>query len=181
MQMVKIMSRTFVTDQRIHPPIDHPDFALRFWQRVALTADIDRCWEWQMTPNAQGYGVLGNKGIRFLTHRLSYYLTHGRWPEPCCLHSCDNRICVNPNHLREGTRKDNSLDAWERNRFPDRTGQNAPCAKFTNAEVRMIRERIANGEHIPTLASSVGVQKDTIYKIRRGVVYKDAEAFPNEG
>ncbi|WP_432208220.1 HNH endonuclease signature motif containing protein [Citricoccus nitrophenolicus] len=42
-------------------------------------------------------------GKAHLAHRVAWYLHHGSWPDPEKVldHSCDNKPCVNPAHLRE--------------------------------------------------------------------------------
>ena len=48
-------------------------------------------------------------------HRLTLERKLGRPIKDCALHICDNKRCVNPNHLYEGTYKDNSRDRGLRN------------------------------------------------------------------
>jgi hypothetical protein len=57
------------------------------------------------------------KGARFKAHRLVLERKLGRPIKPlfCALHICDNRSCVNPNHIYEGTYRDNMRDRVQRN------------------------------------------------------------------
>jgi uncharacterized protein YeaC (DUF1315 family) len=51
-----------------------------------------------------------------LATRVAFHLAHGRWPEPCALHTCDNGLCVEPSHLYEGTKHQNTADMVSRDR-----------------------------------------------------------------
>lgn len=54
------------------------------------------CWEWSgATMDGYGYIKGGTK-----VHRAVYELTTGRRPE-VLHHTCENRLCCNPNHLVE--------------------------------------------------------------------------------
>ena len=74
------------------------------------------CWLWSGGVTPFGYGRLTVKNRVWLAHRLAMSLT-GRDVEGwCVLHQCDTPACVNPNHLRLGTRGDNAEDAVRRKR-----------------------------------------------------------------
>lgn len=79
----------------------------RFWAFVALTANPEKCWEWQGAKISTGYGNYVYLGRNWLAHRLAWLLMKGSEPTRFLLHSCDNPKCVNPNHLREGSQKEN--------------------------------------------------------------------------
>lgn len=90
---------------------------IRFWSKVLLTANSDKCWVWTGTVNANGYGTTRYENRPWLTHRLAWSLSHNAEPSLNILHSCHNRPCCNPQHLREGTQKENMQDAIERGTF----------------------------------------------------------------
>lgn len=85
-----------------------------FWSRAAITADITKCWEW-LKPTNGDYGRLRWDGRRSLAHRIAYQLYTKRVPSKLVLHHCDNRPCINPHHLYEGTHFENTRDCFERN------------------------------------------------------------------
>ena len=73
---------------------------------------------WTGATSTSGYGVLqkGRRGEGLArAHRLSYEIHHGEIPEgKLILHSCDNKRCVNPDHLSVGDHSRNIKEAWER-------------------------------------------------------------------
>lgn len=78
----------------------------RFWKGVSKT---DTCWEWTAGKNSDGYGSIYVDGKHTKTHRYSYELVNGPIPEGMVIdHICHNRGCVNPDHLRLATVKQNS-------------------------------------------------------------------------
>ena len=88
----------------------------RFDDKVEIITESG-CHIWLGCVTRQGYGQLWFNGKVRYTHRLSYEWNHGEIPEGLMvLHSCDTRCCVNPNHLRVGTVKDNAEDRMARGR-----------------------------------------------------------------
>jgi len=56
-------------------------------------------------------------------------------------HSCDNRHCINPEHLFLGTHADNMLDRDRKNRQPK--GSAVGNSKLTESQVMEIRDLLA--------------------------------------
>jgi HNH endonuclease len=77
-----------------------------------------------------------------------------QWHLDIC-HTCDNRSCVNPAHLVQGTRRENMLDAGKKRRLP--YGERSPVAKLTNAMVAAMRAEYADGRTKAALARKYGV------------------------
>jgi len=86
----------------------------RFWSQVDRRGD-DECWEWQGAKTGDGYGGFWDGTKSSMAHRVSFVIANGITPN-VCRHTCDNRSCVNPNHLLDGTQADNVRDAVERGR-----------------------------------------------------------------
>ncbi len=94
----------------------------RFWANVDKRGP-DECWNWLLTPGAPGYGLLTiGRHFKRAAHRVSYELHHGEIPVlegshgGCVLHKCDNRRCVNPEHLFVGSQRDNIHDMINKGR-----------------------------------------------------------------
>lgn len=101
--------------------------AERFWEKVRIG---DGCWIWAGAQSA-GYGnirVLWS-GVWKTTKatRVMWFLTHGEWPTQFMLHSCDNPICVNPDHLSEGTGSDNKQQEITRGRNYNKSLTHCPA------------------------------------------------------
>ena len=91
----------------------------RFIMKVKFS-DPNDCWLWLAGKDKHGYGHMSSNRDEtpLKTHRVSFQLFKGKIPEGAgVLHNCDNPSCVNPNHLRAGTQKDNMQDASKRNRL----------------------------------------------------------------
>ncbi len=153
------------------------DDQLRFYAKVDSTGGYDACWPWLGYVNPQtGYGQHSIPkaqqdewaGQRTVTAPvISCTLIHG--PRPggmVVLHSCDNRQCCNPAHLRWGTQAENNREAWDRGR--QRSGERHPQARLTDAQVIEVVGRAKAGERVLALASQYGIDPSNLYSWMRG-------------
>ncbi len=68
----------------------------------------NNCWIWKGQINKAGYGRYQQK----YAHRLSYEYHKGKIPKDKMIcHKCNNKLCVNPDHMYLGTAYDNAQDA----------------------------------------------------------------------
>jgi hypothetical protein len=75
------------------------------------------CINWVGFVDNGGYGRLTINGVRDGAHRWAWRLTYGEIPDGMfVLHRCDNRLCVNTDHLFLGTICDNNKDRKNKDR-----------------------------------------------------------------
>lgn len=85
------------------PRLSHED---RFWYYVDKT---DTCWNWTGGRSAKNRGGYGKFLNDVLAHRFSYEMHKGPIPAGMSIdHTCHNKQCVNPEHLRTVTKKQNA-------------------------------------------------------------------------
>jgi hypothetical protein len=134
------------------------------------------CWIWTAATKEHGYGVLGlggrSDGI-IKAHRASYMLFRGDIPkDKVVMHLCNNPSCVNPDHLKLGTRKENQRYMVEcgRHKFPDNRGERATWSKLNESQVtEVLAAKLNKVKGVGTaLARKFGVSKSTIYQIWYG-------------
>lgn len=63
----------------------------------------------------------------------------------CVCHSCDNKLCVNPDHLWLGTHKDNVHDMHKKGRNADVRGSKNAIAKIDEAQAKNIKKLLSEG------------------------------------
>lgn len=110
------------------------------FQRIRITPS---CWWWEGRLNDKGYGVVDYENKTKLAHRLVYSFYGGDLSSPLLRHKCDNKRCVNPDHLLPGTAKQNAEDAVERGLY--RRGEVHQRAVITLKECHQIRDLLECG------------------------------------
>lgn len=78
---------------------------------LSKTTKSPGCWQWKGRTNNVGYGLtsVGHKVLT--THRASWMIFRGEIPsEIFVLHKCNNKRCINPDHLYLGNQSDNMRD-----------------------------------------------------------------------
>jgi hypothetical protein len=139
----------------------------RFWSKVHKT---DTCWLWTACKAVNGYGQFSSNRKTYKAHRISWELHFGEIEKNKNIcHSCDIKLCVNPDHLFLGTQKENIHDMCKKNRQHRPTGVKNPKVKLTESQVLEIRELAKQKTNsIVKLSKKFNVCKSTInYIINR--------------
>jgi hypothetical protein len=78
----------------------------------------DGCWNWTGKLNQHGYGVITVDGRNTRAHRAMHFMLRPNADKSLVvMHTCDNPRCVNPQHLKLGTQKENMADMHAKGRF----------------------------------------------------------------
>jgi hypothetical protein len=121
------------------PAKKHP--TLRYKDKYEIDP-ITECWNWT-AYRYHGYGILSVNRHPTKAHRFVYETLRGPVPAGAILcHKCDNRACVNPDHLYVGTYRDNNRDILERRGHHN--SNRTHCTKghpFNEANTRIIVKR----------------------------------------
>ena len=145
----------------------------------------NECWPWTKSVNEHGYGttrgLIDNRGKSLLSHRIVLEKKLGRSIREgyCALHTCNNPICGNPNHLYEGTHYQNMVD--RDNAGHTIRGERQPSSKLRESDVIQIKKALLAGAKNKMLSLQYGVSKSAIYEIKRGRHWKHISIlFPEE-
>jgi len=102
-------------------------------------------------------------------HRWIYWKNTGERP-PVVMHICDNRQCINPEHLKAGTHTENIADRDAKGRTS--RGENRPQSKLTETQAKVIKIMKNSGIKRQTLADIYGVHPTLISQIWNGKAWK---------
>lgn len=141
-------------------------------RKISFTVNENGCFEVDShVPNTNGYTVATIRGKRKLLHRHAYEECFGDIPEGMLIcHKCDNKKCINPEHLEVGTHRKNVQDAIDRGLYS--TGENHPNSKLTENEVRSIKVMLNSGMKNADIAKVTKTRADAIYDIKHGKRWK---------
>lgn len=136
----------------------------RFLAKVEKT---EACWIWKGGLKPNGYGWFsrttnGKWNTRY-AHRVAFELFKGSVTDGLYVcHRCDNRWCVNPDHLWLGTHQENQADMGRKGRTF------SPARKLTDDDVSEIRRLIIQGVERKEIAAQFGVYPSHISRIKLG-------------
>ena len=81
---------------------------MRFFEKIQKAPN--GCWVWSGSFFRNGYGRTWKDGKTRLAHRVSYEVYVGKIPQGMTIdHKCENKVCVNPEHLQVVTGRENQL------------------------------------------------------------------------
>ena len=140
---------------------------VRFWEKVHKTRT---CWLWTGARLMDGYGAFKmpngkTYGAQKRAHRIAWTLTYGDvLDKQQVLHTCDNPLCVRPEHLFLGTCADNMADKVVKGR------SHAKRTRLTEQDVRDIRVAVQRRSY-RAVARQYGVRHAVIGRIARRMTY----------
>lgn len=163
--------------ETIYQKIRRGEFLFRLSDIDSFNSKIDKsssCWNWH--KDNRGYGRVSMRSVAsLLAHVVSYLLHRDVIPDGLhVLHSCDNRSCVNPNHLWLGTHIQNMRDRDSKGRgaIPNRKGVQVNFAKLDDNKVIEIRDCVRLGASQQQMATRFNVAVSTISAIINNKTWK---------
>lgn len=149
----------------------------RFFKKVDKNGPIHQihgqCWTWIGSKYSDGYGRLRRVGS---AHRISWMIHFGDIPKGLFVcHKCDNRSCVNPDHLFLGTAADNQKDMAIKGRMIH--GEDHHKSKLTKELVEQAKVLYTTDPRKysqSALARMFGVNQTTIRRALIGVTWNNA-------
>lgn len=144
------------------------------------------CINYSGPKNTYGYGIIyaysRGKSFHILAHRQAWEEQHGPIPKGMCVcHKCDNRACINVDHLFLGTHADNMRDKTEKGRQSRGErhslavqkgaprGSDVHSARLTEKDVLEIYRSDRTERE---LAQAFGVSQVAIHYIKTGRTWK---------
>ena len=135
----------------------------RFWDKVDKSGD---CWEWTGAVGA-GYGQISYQGKPVYAHR---FVSGPLSSSAVVLHRCDNKTCVNPDHLTISTQSENMSDMVAKDR--QAKGSDHRNAKLDEGSAARVKDMLSMGVSQRVIADWFGVSQQLISRINTGINWK---------
>lgn len=143
---------------------------------VNVKKNENGCLEYQGCLLPNGYSKIGRSGKTYLGHRLAWLLSGKDIPEGMCvLHKCDNRRCVNVEHLFLGSKFDNMQDMLSkgRHRTNPNSGELNHLSKLKEMDVWKIVRMRGNGVSRKEIAKTIGISVSAVDHVIYGQTWKN--------
>jgi len=151
----------------------------RLYSKVNKT--INECWEFTGALRV-GYGAIKYKGKVCGTHRVSYEISFGEIPKGLLVcHKCDNRKCINPDHLFLGTFSENMQDCKDKGRHVRDVGRSFKKGDYPKntsvllEDALIVKEKVLNRrkKSLITLSKELKVPYQYVRDISCGRILKE--------
>lgn len=137
---------------------------------IKYKIDNNDCWNCiSHKPNNFGYPTIKINGVNYKIYKVFYEKYKHSIPNNLVIrHTCDNKLCINPNHLILGTHNDNVQDRVQRNRSA--VGIRNGRSKLNERQVLEIFE---NTSSCYKLGKIYNVDPKTIRNIKNKKIWKN--------
>lgn len=144
--------------QRFRKGVTHPYYPPKKRNPQYKINEATGCWEWQLVK-LRGYGQMKYKGKMGAAHRFFYQRYKGPIPPDLEIdHLCQNRGCVNPDHLEAVSRKENN--------------RRSPATKLNHSKVTQIRKMLQARISQYKIARIMGISQVTVSNIKTGWTWR---------
>jgi hypothetical protein len=148
---------------------------------------IGDCWEWKSPIMKNGYGLIRHENKNCRAHRVSFEIFREEIINDLHVcHACDNKKCVNPDHLWLGTRFDNMQDASKKRRLPgpakwtkekkeemkgkikipDNRGERSGLSRLKESDIYEIRELLKKGLSLSQVGKKFNLSSGSVSRIK---------------
>lgn len=161
----RLTTRGIIANKEIYKQIRINNFLMR----TSIRKTKKGCILWKGYKNKTGYGELrGFDKKTCLAHRFSYEYFFGKFNKKLFVcHSCDNPLCVNPDHLFLGNPKINAQDRILKNRI------RIKGYKLKISQVKKIKNLIKEDISLKIIANKYSIHIATVRLIKRGKIWKN--------
>lgn len=140
---------------------------MKFIHQVALKSDVDDCINWPFHKTGNGYAFLAMGKKKCIVSRYVCEIVNGAPNDENhqAAHSCNNRSCVNPRHLRWATPSENQADKVIHGTVI--RGERHPHAKLSDDQAREIIE-LKGIKTQQEIADEFGLSRNQVFRIQAG-------------
>lgn len=124
------------------------------------------CIIWPFSFSKDGYGKVRLPGRSMRAPRAAYLLFYGNEPNHLACHHCDNRKCINPLHIFDGSAAENTRDAISKGRWAQ--GAKNGSAKRAQTDPGRVFDLHRSGETATAIAKWLGISQPYVSRILNG-------------